>query len=443
MVFLSIFLERKWYRQFPMVAAAFSMMCYYQSFQLSCGHAENPSLTMPTRMITAETPPNERIAIVYKIRSMGWKDSCLCGRFVALVEGTAPQQHGEDSPVNNEKQYDVILLHEPGEQISPSLLQWIETSRHRDRVQVLSNPVPSKYLNATTNGFRQASNGKASFLLWLHELQVQGRQYTHYWFVEDDMFWTGRWGHFFETNDRRWDADTSNVTSSSPDFVSVYLTSNTTTWEHGQTCRIHGQACHNNETQMIGRTMNNMFRISNRFAAYLLDLIFQGELEGHDEAAFIAALEYANNNNNNNNNNSDSSSLYPPLFVHTPLFANESKDFQGFIELGGWSAWDGNPRKPAYSLRGLAEIYRSSSEDGGHFQPGNRTRMNQLSQRALRKKRKKSGNMKVPHDKMFHPVKCLADRSVGVAALAFASGVEDLDNPIVQSLQIACQSSQQ
>lgn len=78
----------------------------------------------------------DRVAIIFKVKNIGQNDTCPCERFVALVEGTVVSPHYHDS-------YTIILLHEPEEVVSPSLVEWIKASNHSHRVMILPTPALS------------------------------------------------------------------------------------------------------------------------------------------------------------------------------------------------------------------------------------------------------------------------------------------------------------
>ena len=394
-----------------------------RDFQLKIGDYTTSFSEVETDMYLEKTNRN-RIAIVLKAKTIGFNDTCPCERFVALVEGTAPRNN---SNAGSRIDYDVILLHEPDEIISPSLIRWVEDSRHRHRVRIVAAPLVASYLNEKINGFRQFPTEKANFVFWIYELHAKKEKYSHYWLVEDDVYFTGRWGDFFEASDAH---------SGDSDYVSVKFEQNIDHWVdwivYG--CQVNGDICYDYETRMISRTLNNLFRISDQFVTHLLELIFEDELRGHDEANFIVALQKSKNHR-----------LGGRSFTHAQLFSNETTHFHGLDAMGAWSAWTGSPSKAIYSLKGLNKVATSlgfgawwNKEVAATFPHDwwSKETLTKQSERGLHGART---NLNIARNKIFHPIKCIADPSVGGAALAFAAGVESLESPAVRKLQAACQ----
>ena len=343
---------------------------------------------------TRATIERSRRAIVYKVRTIKEKEHCACERFLALTEGIL-------SSADDDVLYDIILLRDPDQMFHPQLMRWIE-DREDDRVQVHTSPTPSKYLSVQ-NTSRYNRKGKSTFLLWVLEstLKRRAKVYENYWFVEDDVFWTGQWRTFFKKHDQQLDAD----------FVSHHRRVPLKSWWAGKSCRVNGRVCWDEATMDISQTYNNLFRVSHRFVEHLLELLLRGLLMGHHEASFIAALKFAGGN-----------------YTHSQLFTGQAEDV-GYNQMGGWSVWRGNDKEDAvYSLRGLVAL---GKHGGNEWIP---KKMKLVALNGLQT----TNNLDSPTDKIYHPVKCAADLTVGRAALAFATGQKNKNQ--VESLQSTCRA---
>ena len=334
-----------------------------------------------------------RIAIVYKVMTIKANEHCACERFLALTEGIL-------SSADDDVLYDIILLRDPDHTFHPQLMQWIE-DREDDRVQVHTSPTPSKYLSVQSTD-RRNRKGKSAFLLWvLESILKRGAQvYENYWFVEDDVFWTGQWRTFFKKLDQQLDAD----------FVSHHRRVPLKRWWVGKSCRVNGRVCWDEATKNISKTYNNLFRVSHRFVEHLLELLLRGSLKGHHEASFIAALEFAGGN-----------------YTHSQLFTGQAEDYVGYNQMGGWSVWRGDNKEDAvYSLQGLVALGKHGSNE---WIP---EKMKLVALHGLQT----TSNLDAPTDKIYHPVKCAADLTVGGAALAFATRQKNENQ--VESLRSIC-----
>jgi len=322
---------------------------------------------------TANNSYKTKIALVFKTKTIQDNDTCMQQRFLAFAQSTKDLSDT----------HDVILLHEPDEPIGPAALEIIQTTYSHVRVL----PTSSRPDNRKC---------KLSFIYWIDRLQRlehEGPTYSHYWVVEDDVFFTGKWDLFFKTIDNR-------VTAKA-DMVSDMRRPLRSKWPLAQECKVDGKDCfvegHEDE---IEHAFNNILRVSNRFAVHLLALLKRNALHGHDEANFPVACRRWRTQNN------ESLCHYAPLF-------DQNATFRGLNNMGGWSIWKGNKTSPAYSLRGLAALMESS------VPVHDAARAEKVAHnRAMYYER----NLDVPRNLIFHPVKCQADETIGDAALSFAAG---------------------
>ena len=187
------------------------------------------------------------------------------------------------------------------------------------------------------------------FINWLHQ-----SKYDFAWYVEDDFVFTGNWSSYFDSAEQE---------AGRADLVAKYGNTNAQ-WAWSESCELRGRKCLQNNH--IVQTKLALHRMSRRFATRMLHLRALGQLQGRDEA-LVALIcdEWVE-------------------CTRSPLY------FQGGVYTPGhWGPFQSNFSARPYTLRGLAS-----------FNEARRTF--DFS--------KYSTNAGVPRDRLYHPVKCEAER---------------------------------
>jgi hypothetical protein len=192
----------------------------------------------------------------------------------------------------------------------------IEHVRRLERDHVLYN---SSQANKPINVFDTKTSGASmsSYLRWV----VQHPQYTHAWHMEDDVFFTGEWRHFFDH------ADTE------ADFVGAQFKSDGkwVHFENGQ-CSMDQRylPIHDNEGRynvsedgrilcrdvFSTRSLWPFIRVSTEFAQLLLQDVESRALQGHHEAVVKGVL-----------------------MRHTNLTSHELPPLEGYYTAGSWGRY--------------------------------------------------------------------------------------------------------
>jgi len=187
------------------------------------------------------------------------------------------------------------------------------------------------------------------FINWLNQ-----SKYAFAWYVEDDFVFTGDWSSYFGAAEQE---------AGRADLVAKYRETNAW-WSLAESCKLRGRKCLQNNH--IVQTQLALHRMSRRFAARMLHLRALRQLQGRDEA-LVAVIcdEWVE-------------------CARSPLY------FQGGVyQPGHWGPFQSNFSARPYTLRGLASFNAVTSKfDFSKY----------------------STNADVPRDRLYHPVKCEAER---------------------------------
>ena len=187
------------------------------------------------------------------------------------------------------------------------------------------------------------------FINWLNQ-----SNYDFAWYVEDDFVFTGDWSSYFGPAEQE---------AGRADLVAKYRNTNAQ-WAWSGSCKLRRQNCLQNNR--IVQSKLALHRMSRRFAARMLHLRALRQLQGRDEA-LVALIcdEWVE-------------------CTRSPLY------FQGGVyQPGHWGPFQSNSSARPYTLRGLAAFDEVTSTF--NFA-------------------KYSTNADVPRDRLYHPVKCEAER---------------------------------
>ena len=205
----------------PLLASLILILATCQIIELATNEALVYTMlsTVETQLGEEESRKLETEAIVV---ATGLVDECMATRLRHLVE--TGQTYEENGPTR-----DIWVLHshhmynvtDPQRQQSEQLIQNITGLK-----SACQNPEKIKRFDS-----RRSGSSKSSFL----QLVVEN-EYRYAWHLEDDMFYTGPWGKFFDS-----------TLDSSTDVIPVnYFNQKDKAWwwkETGRNCTINGTYC--------------------------------------------------------------------------------------------------------------------------------------------------------------------------------------------------------
>jgi hypothetical protein len=258
--------------------------------------SDNPPRTdSGTRGLVSENSP--RTAVVYLTRAL---DECRAMRLGHLLQTVPPNM-------------DVWLLHNHNLMNNGTkLITSINHVRRLEREHILYN---QSQANELITEFDDPPSGaaKSSFLRWV----VAHPEYKHAWHMEDDIFFTGKWSHFFAQADKEadfigakferingWEYFRGTRCSMDQTYIPSYIKKRSNITVNGRImCR----------DVLTWRTLWCIARFSTQFAQFLLDDILSGTLQGHHEGV-----------------------VHGVLMGHENLTFSDLPPISGYYKSGGW-----------------------------------------------------------------------------------------------------------
>jgi hypothetical protein len=256
---------------------------------------KSPRTDSGTRGLVSDQSP--RTAVVYLTKAL---DECRAIRLGHLLQTIPPNM-------------DVWLLHNHnfmnnGTKLTTS----INHVRRLEREHRLYNESQaSKHIK----GFDSPTSGaaKSSFLRWV----VSHPEYKHAWHIEDDMFFTGAWSHFFALADTEadfvgaqfhhidgWGYFRGDRCSIDQKYIPSYIEKRTNITINGRVmCR----------DVLAWRTLWSIVLVSTLFAQLILEDLESGMIEGHHEAV-----------------------VHGVLMGHANLTFSDLPPISGYYTTGGW-----------------------------------------------------------------------------------------------------------
>jgi len=220
--------------------------------------------------VLLEDDAGEKEAIVLLMKSMS--DECRFQRLMALAKTAS----------TDKRKRDVWFLHDAN--FAPTDQAQVEQLK-KAGVKIAAQPQPP----ASLVHFGDPSSGhtKPSFL----EFAKEHPEYDYFWLMEDDVFFTGKWGEFFDMPLEKG--------TSSTDLIGAYRVRSKpwVWWKHSWTgnasqtkrapCLIDGKECL--EVNEVGQSVSLQFfwpvsRISKKFLTELRATLDTGKTKGHHEA---------------------------------------------------------------------------------------------------------------------------------------------------------------
>ena len=288
---------------------------------------------------------------------------CKLGRLQMLVQTAGPRW--------------VYVLHHRNHTPAESVVATLRP-RERVRIQPQVEILPSSPWGLF--GGKLVGYSKAAFVLWLVH---NGSSCSRSWQIEDDVFYTGSWRSLFDAHVAD-NADLIALTAQQGDFVHEYkcfVFRNDTNVDQGSTCR--------SPAGRLTVTIWPLLRMSRRFATEIGRVLTEDGGKGFHEAFIAPVCERAS---------------WCRMSQLTRLGRLAS----------GHSRYMGMPADARSTLEWQAALavdpYASAVNRSQNPRPAGWPY---------------NGTVQVPPERVFHPVKCEADATLGGKARRWVSGVKE------------------